>query len=74
MEFAAQANAVATLLLNGEIDVDVARTYSAVARTVAQAMSTEVSRARFVQSEPSLVLDPDVFESDPSLVPVEKET
>jgi hypothetical protein len=44
MEFAAQANAVATLLLNGEIDVDTARTYSSVARTVAQAMSTEVSR------------------------------
>ena len=65
MEFAAQANAVATMVLNGDIDLDKARTYSAVARTVAQAMSTEVSRARFVQSEPSLSLDPAVFE-DPS--------
>ena len=62
MEFAAQANAVATLLLNGEIDLETARTYSSVARTVAQAMSTEVSRARFIQSEPSLVLDGEVFE------------
>ena len=62
MEFAAQANAVATMVLNGDLDVDTARTYSAVARTVAQAMSTEVSRARFIQSEPSLALDPDVFE------------
>jgi hypothetical protein len=62
MEFAAQANAVATLLLNGEMDIETARTYSAVARTVAQAMSTEVSRARFVQSEPALELDPNVFE------------
>ena len=62
MEFAAQANAVATMVLNGDIELETARTYSAVARTVAQAMSTEVSRARFVQSEPSLALDPAVFE------------
>ena len=62
MEFAAQANAVATLLLNGEIELELARTYSAVARTVAQAMSTEVSRARFIQSEPSLALEQGVFE------------
>lgn len=64
MEFAAQANAVATLLLNGEIDVETTRAYSAVARTVAQAMSTEVSRARFVAIEPTLSLSDDVFEHD----------
>ena len=63
MEFAAQANAVATMVLNGDLDLETARTYSAVARTVAQAMSTEVSRSRFVQSEPSLTLDPEVFEA-----------
>jgi hypothetical protein len=65
MEFAAQANAVATMVLNGDIELEMARTYSAVARTVAQAMSTEVSRARFIQSEPSLALDPGVFEDEP---------
>ena len=64
MEFAAQANAVATMVLNGDLDLETARTYSAVARTVAQAMSTEVSRARFIQSEPSLTLDPSVFEEE----------
>ena len=62
MDFAAQANRVATMVLNGEMDLDVARTYSSLARTVAQAMSTEVSRARFVQSEPTLTLSQEVFE------------
>lgn len=61
-EFAAQANAVATMVLNGTMDLESARTYSSVARTVAQAMSTEVSRARFVAIEPSLDLPNDVFE------------
>ena len=61
-EFAAQANAVATMVLNGTMDLDAARTYSSVARTVAQAMSTEVSRSRFLQSEPSLDIPEDVFE------------
>lgn len=63
-EFAAQANAVATMVLNGEIDVDAARSYSSVARTVAQAMSTEVSRSRFLQTEPSLDIPSDVWEAD----------
>lgn len=64
-EFAAQANAVATMVLNGTMDLESARTYSSVARTVAQAMSTEVSRARFVAVEPSLELPDDVFEPEP---------
>ena len=63
--FAAQANRVATMVLNGEIDVETARIYTAVARTVAQAMSTEVTRARFLQTEPDLELSEDVFEEDP---------
>lgn len=41
-----------------------ARTYSAVARTVAQAMSTEVTRARFLKEEPDLDFDENVFEED----------
>ena len=61
-EFAAQANAVATMVLNGTMDLDAARTYSSVARTVAQAMSTEVSRSRFLATEPSLDIPQDVFE------------
>lgn len=62
-QFAAQANRVATMVLNGEMDGDTARLYSAVARTVAQALSTEVSRARFLAKEPDLTLeDGDVWE------------
>ena len=56
-EFAAQANAVATNLLNGEMNLDVARTYSSLARGVAQMMSIEVTRARFLKTEPVLEFD-----------------
>lgn len=66
IEFAGQANQVATMVLNGEIDPDVARIYSGIARTVAQAMSTEVSRARFLNTEPVLSLDVPDDEDDPS--------
>jgi len=55
--FAAQANEVATMILNGEINLDVARTYSGVARTMAQVLSAEVYRARFLQQEPNLSLE-----------------
>ena len=47
------------MILNGEIDLDVARTYSGVARTMAQVLSAEVYRARFLQQEPNLSLEPD---------------
>ncbi len=53
-EFASQANAVASAILNGEIDLDTARAYSAVARTVAQAVTSEVVRARFLKAMPDL--------------------
>jgi hypothetical protein len=56
-EFAAQANRVATMVLNGEIDPEAARLYSGVARTMVQALSSEVTRARFVKEEPDLALD-----------------
>lgn len=56
-EFAAQANMVATDLLNGEIDIDSARTYSSLARGVAQMMSINVTRARFLKEEPVLEFD-----------------
>lgn len=55
-EFAAQANQVATMVLNGDIDKETARTYSALARVVAQATSIEVTRARFLKEAPDLSL------------------
>lgn len=58
-EFAAQANLVATQVLNGEIDIDTARTYSAIARTVAQAVNTELGKARITQQEPDTDFDGD---------------
>ena len=56
-QFAAQANRVATLILNNEIELEVARTYSAVARTAAQMLTAEVQRARYRQLEPNLSLE-----------------
>lgn len=58
-EFAAQANEVATMMLNGDLDIDTARAYSSIARGIAQMMSINVTRARFLKTEP--VLD---FEED----------
>lgn len=53
-EFASQANTVATRILNGEIDLDTARAYSAVARTVAQAVTAQTVHARFLKATPDL--------------------
>jgi hypothetical protein len=63
-EFAAQVNQVATMVLNQEIDEDVAKLYASNARVVAQAISSEVTRARFVREEPNLSLEADTFEDD----------
>lgn len=60
-EFAAQTNAVATMLLNGEMPIDTAKTFSALARTVAQAMSAEVHRARMNKTVANLELPANVF-------------
>lgn len=56
-EFASQANRVATMLLNGEISIDTARAYSAVARTAAQAVTAETARARFMGTAPDLTFE-----------------
>lgn len=56
-EFAAQANQVATMILNGQIDMDVAKGYATLARVVAQSASIEVTRARFLKREPDLSLE-----------------
>lgn len=56
-EFAAQANEIATLVLNDGIDIERARNYAALARVVSQAASIEVTRSRFLKREPDLSLD-----------------
>lgn len=58
-EFAAQANSVATMMLNGDLDIDTARAYSSIARGIAQMMSINVTRARFLKTEPILEFDQD---------------
>jgi hypothetical protein len=55
-DFAAQANTVATMILNGDLDIDIARAYTAAARTSAQMLTAEVQRARFLRTEPNLDL------------------
>lgn len=56
-EFASQANKLATMVLNGHVDPEVARTYATLARVVAQAASISVSRSRFLKTEPDLSLE-----------------
>jgi len=56
MEFTSQVNAVANKVLNGEIDLDTARTFSALARVVASGVNAEVSRSRFLKAAPELCL------------------
>ena len=55
--FASQANEVATMILNGEISAETARLYIGAARAMAQVLSTEVYRARFLNQEPNLSLE-----------------
>lgn len=55
-EFTAQVNEVATRLLNGEMDLELARAYSSLVRTVAQSLSTEVAAARLEKRRPNLDL------------------
>jgi hypothetical protein len=56
-QLASQANKVATMVLNGDMDPETARTYSALIRTVAQSMSTEVTRARSQKNVPDLTFE-----------------
>jgi hypothetical protein len=65
MEFAAQASRVATMVLNGDMEIDKARQYANIARTVAQALSTESARARSQKQTPELSLSEEVFEDGP---------
>lgn len=62
-QFASQVNAVATKLLNGTLDSETAKAYSSLARTVAQTITAEVQRSRFLENEPDLSFDEEVFEA-----------
>ena len=57
MEFAQQVNTVCSRLLNEEIDMETAKTYSALARVVTQAANIEVARARLSKDAPRLGLE-----------------
>lgn len=45
------------MILNGEVDMDVARAYASLARVVSQAASLEVTRGRFLKEMPDLSLE-----------------
>jgi hypothetical protein len=62
--FASQMRAVATMVLNGEIDIETAKTYGALARAAVQAMSVQVTQARFARAVPDLTFDDDLFDID----------
>lgn len=54
---AAQANEIATSVLNGEIDLEVAALYATTARVAVSAMNIEVQRARAAHTPPRLSLN-----------------
>lgn len=56
-EVAEQANIVATKVLNGEIDMDKARAYSAIVRVISQAMTLEMNRSRLLKQAADLNFD-----------------
>lgn len=58
-QLAAQANLVATKLLNGEIDPETARVYAEITKIIAQAVNAEVARARSMHQTPDLSLSND---------------
>lgn len=62
MGFASQMRAVATMVLNEEIDLDIARTYGALARATVQALSVSVTRSRFSREVPDLDFITDLFD------------
>lgn len=63
-EFASQINAVSTMILNRQIDIDTANVYTRLTRNFAQLMTTETVKARFLKRQPDLGLDGNVFEED----------
>ena len=55
-ELAIQANKIATLLLNNQVDINTAQKYSALVRGISQLMSIELSKARIEKTKINLDL------------------
>jgi hypothetical protein len=69
-EFTSQVNAVASKVLNGQLGLETARTYSSLARVVAQTVTAEANKARFMRHAPDLSFDNSaVFEDEDDDVP-----
>lgn len=47
------------MVLNDQIDLTTAQTYSAISRTVAQMLTAEVQQARFLSTAPDLTFPDD---------------
>ena len=58
-EFTSQVLSVSTMLLNGKIDMELARTYSSLARTISQSITASLVRARLMKEEPDLEFEED---------------
>lgn len=56
-DFTRQTNKVANMVLNEEINFDKAQLYSSLAKSVGQAMNTEVYKARLSRTIPNLDLE-----------------
>lgn len=64
-ELTSQVNAVSTMLLNGEIPLETARTYSGMVGSTARLLSTEVRKAQMQKNSPQLALHSDnLFEDE----------
>lgn len=50
-------NAVGTMVLNGDLSIDVARVYAALARSTVQALSVQVTKSRFAREIPDIDLE-----------------
>ena len=61
--FASQTNKIATMILNEEIDIEKARTFAALARTISQAATNKVNIARLTKEAPDLEFENDLFEN-----------
>lgn len=64
-EFAAQTNMICTMFLNGEVDFNMATGYARLARTYAQLMGIEATKARLAKSALTLEMpDYEFIEED----------
>jgi hypothetical protein len=62
-QFVSQVNDIATAILNGDLtdeQLERVRIYAGLTRVVAQGMTTEVQRARFLKAAPDLTFEDDV--------------